>query len=334
MGIRDIIGAVRAQDWHTANQNFSQVMAQKVAVALANVRQGIFKESLQSEPSEGDAIRDLGAAEASIKETLQSDKDNERYTCKNCGYVKHEKTFQRDRCPKCNKSGVWQQNGKDITEGYTKKAVIYPDGGAKPYLTCVCNTKVDIGEKGGKCPKCGTEYDGRGYIQESRKRMVKESLRSLHMPASEVQRVFDEVGSASETEVLCNVQKLRVNNSGSVVSFMYEGKQWLREAADRAGWKTVKTIPSHVGKSRFYDECDTDRDGDTLIVGYVKNPSHIPSPYSYSPSRTVYRWKGKDVVVLETKHKNYEVIEVPSNEDIYPTDEGATNAYIKSKGSK
>jgi uncharacterized paraquat-inducible protein A len=33
---------------------------------------------------------------------------HEPATCSACGHVKHEKTFQRDRCPRCNRNNIWR----------------------------------------------------------------------------------------------------------------------------------------------------------------------------------------------------------------------------------
>jgi len=39
------------------------------------------------------------------------------------------------------------------------------------------------------------------------------------MPASEVQRVFDEIGDIAETEILCGVRDLKVSTNGEVIGF-------------------------------------------------------------------------------------------------------------------
>lgn len=95
----------------------------------------------------------------------------------------------------------------------------------------------------------------------------------------------------------------------------------LQEGNDRNGWKTLKTLTTYGAKSDFYSET-----GDN--IGYVVNPRHIPSPYSYSPTRAVYTWRGQKVIIMDTKHKYFEVIAVPSSETIYKTDEQATGAFI------
>jgi hypothetical protein len=90
--------------------------------------------------------------------------------------------------------------------------------------------------------------------------------------------------------------------------------------------KKVKTITSHAGYGRWMAECMDEP------VGYIARSqvAHIPSPYAYSPCRAVYEWNGKYVVSFETRHKRYEVFELPDDMKIYETDEEATEAYIAS----
>lgn len=51
-------------------------------------------------------------------------------------------------------------------------------------------------------------------------RAIKEAVEPL--PASEIQRVFDEVGDITEVELLCNVRNLRVNQAGQVIGYQTE----------------------------------------------------------------------------------------------------------------
>jgi hypothetical protein len=55
------------------------------------------------------------------------------------------------------------------------------------------------------------------------------------MPVYEVQRVFDEIGDVDETELLCGVSQLSVNESGAVVSYVSEAaiESWDKERYDR-----------------------------------------------------------------------------------------------------
>jgi hypothetical protein len=68
----------------------------------------------------------------------------------------------------------------------------------------------------------------------------------------------------------------------------------------------IKRIPSHAGHARFLAECD-----DTHFE--IPKQTDIPSPYAYSPTHTVYAYKGiQHVVIIETAHKRYDVFAVPS----------------------
>lgn len=70
----------------------------------------------------------------------------------------------------------------------------------------------------------------------------------------------------------------------------------------------LKTITSHVGVSRFFDEC-TGRHGDRPI-GCIPRRDDVPSPYAYSPTWYVYDWHGVPVILREVSHKRYVVYQV------------------------
>lgn len=38
-------------------------------------------------------------------------------------------------------------------------------------------------------------------------------------PSSVIQRVFDDIGDVSETELLCGIRDLKVNNQGEVIAY-------------------------------------------------------------------------------------------------------------------
>lgn len=101
----------------------------------------------------------------------------------------------------------------------------------------------------------------------------------------------------------------------------------ITEGTDRGGWKTLKTISSHVGKSKEWSGViDWDNP-----VGYVASPASVPSPYSFSASRTVYKWNGKNCIEMETSHKKYEVIEVPSSAKIHSSEDAAEKEYTAAR---
>lgn len=102
---------------------------------------------------------------------------------------------------------------------------------------------------------------------------------------------------------------------------------FLAEGNDRSGWKTLKTINSHKGLWLFNAQELKDDDP----IGWIPTPENIPSPYQWGPSVSVWNWNGKKVITRETRHKYYEIIEVPSSEKIYKTDDEATNAFVAKK---
>jgi hypothetical protein len=85
----------------------------------------------------------------------------------------------------------------------------------------------------------------------------------------------------------------------------------------------LKTITSHVGLSRWFDEVDP------VNVGHISahHMQHIPSPYSHTPANAVYNWKGNNVIVKETKHKHFEIHSVPKEAKIHGTSDEATKEY-------
>ena len=69
----------------------------------------------------------------------------------------------------------------------------------------------------------------------------------------------------------------------------------------------VKVITGYTNDARFYAEL-----GENL--GYIPRQGQIPSPYQYSPTHIVSEWRGKPVIHVETKHRRYEIFEVPFSE--------------------
>lgn len=74
--------------------------------------------------------------------------------------------------------------------------------------------------------------------------------------------------------------------------------------------KRLKVISGYTQDARFWEET-----GEHL--GYIPRQHDIPSPYSYSPTEDVFVWKGRAVIHKETKHRRYEVFEIPSDMKIY-----------------
>lgn len=89
--------------------------------------------------------------------------------------------------------------------------------------------------------------------------------------------------------------------------------------------KRIKTITSHVGLSRWLGET-----ADEPIAWLARvQVEDIPSPYVYSPSVQILDWNGKPVIYFETRHKRYEVFEVPANLLRFKTDDAATDWHVR-----
>ena len=67
----------------------------------------------------------------------------------------------------------------------------------------------------------------------------------------------------------------------------------------------LKVITSYTGHARFLAECDEEP------AGWIARQADIPSPYSYGPDHAVWAWGNRKVIIVETRHKRYEVFEVP-----------------------
>lgn len=88
------------------------------------------------------------------------------------------------------------------------------------------------------------------------------------------------------------------------------------------GFTVLKTINSHAGKYRWLAELDE------MPVGYIPRVMAIPSPYASSPTDIVWKWNGRNVISRETRHKYYQVFEVPADVRIYTDEQSAVDEHI------
>jgi hypothetical protein len=89
--------------------------------------------------------------------------------------------------------------------------------------------------------------------------------------------------------------------------------------------KRLKTITSHTGHARWLAETSDDPTGYLARV----QVEEIPSPYCYSASVAIHEWNGRQVVCFETRHKRYEVFEVPAELLRFKTDDEATDWHVR-----
>jgi hypothetical protein len=90
--------------------------------------------------------------------------------------------------------------------------------------------------------------------------------------------------------------------------------------------KKLKTMNSHAGLARWLAEVSEEPVGWLPRVGEV---GAIPSPYRYSSTVAVWNWNGKQVVWFETRHKYYEVFEVPAEAYVYRAEAAAGVEFLK-----
>lgn len=89
--------------------------------------------------------------------------------------------------------------------------------------------------------------------------------------------------------------------------------------------KRLKTINGYQALHRWLAEVSED----PVCWLAREQVKEIPSPYAYSPTKAVYEWNGKRVIWFETRHKHYEVFEVPANLLTFSTDDKACEWHIR-----
>lgn len=90
--------------------------------------------------------------------------------------------------------------------------------------------------------------------------------------------------------------------------------------------KRLLRITGYAARARYGAEISED------FIGWI--PRQIGSPYSSGPSHGVHTdQKRGSVIIVETKHRCYDVFAVPPEMKIYATDDEATEAYIAGKRS-
>jgi hypothetical protein len=65
----------------------------------------------------------------------------------------------------------------------------------------------------------------------------------------------------------------------------------------------LKVVTGHAPLARFMAECSDEPVRETPRV------RAIPSPYAFSPVHPVWSWKGREVIIVETRHLRHEVFD-------------------------
>jgi len=74
----------------------------------------------------------------------------------------------------------------------------------------------------------------------------------------------------------------------------------------------IKVVTGYAAYARFLAEVSEDP------IGTIDRRSEIPSPYAFSQDHPVWDWNGVQIIVVETRHRRYEVFRVEG--DITPVE--------------
>jgi hypothetical protein len=77
--------------------------------------------------------------------------------------------------------------------------------------------------------------------------------------------------------------------------------------------KPIKIIRNYTVLRDFYDET-----GDPIGEVDREDVDYIKSPFAYSPTRLVYTWQDKKIVVVEVSHRIFYVYQIPDSIKILP----------------
>jgi hypothetical protein len=66
----------------------------------------------------------------------------------------------------------------------------------------------------------------------------------------------------------------------------------------------IKVVTGYAAHARFLAEVSEEP------IGTIDRRPEIPSPYAFSPDHPVWNWNGVQVIVVETRHRRYEVFKV------------------------
>lgn len=73
--------------------------------------------------------------------------------------------------------------------------------------------------------------------------------------------------------------------------------------------KRVRVLTGYSAHARFLAETSEG------YLGEIPREAQIPNPYAYSPTHVVLAWGAVPVIIVETKHRRYEVFEVTGRID-------------------
>lgn len=84
----------------------------------------------------------------------------------------------------------------------------------------------------------------------------------------------------------------------------------------------IKIMRTHSDYARTLNECD---ETNTWVARFQVP---VDTPYAYSPTLSVLSYKGREVVILETSHRLFKMIELPDDAVRFMTEESAEDFHI------
>ena len=81
----------------------------------------------------------------------------------------------------------------------------------------------------------------------------------------------------------------------------------------------VRVLYGYAAHARFLAETD-----DAAPLRWIKRA--INEPYAFGPTHGVYDWGGRPVIIVETRHRRYEVYEIVDGPIFNTEEEAETDA--------
>ena len=75
-------------------------------------------------------------------------------------------------------------------------------------------------------------------------------------------------------------------------------------------FKKLKTLKGYTADARWFAEIDEKPVGEIERV--------ISQAYTYSPTHVVWKWNEKNVIHIESRHRTYDIYEIPNDIKIMP----------------
>ena len=313
-----ILDAIRSKDWSTATEQIHSVLQQKVHERIAQERPSVGKE-LVKEAAEKTVTQGLSSSGKVVlvapgKISLEDAKDRQsqvtkvRYVTEAFsrgqkvrlagrstlgGYSALDRDGKRRPIPTGTVGEVVRQDGAEWTvvwfPGWYESGMIKTRDLVKADIweawekdpNCQqCRKPLSAGDAklGRVCGKCASGNKGKIYAKES-------------LNLTDIQRVYDETGGdIPETELLCGVKNIRVNDQGQVIAAITEDTAEDRLYNRTYGWdRKGRVVFSAPGRLTLADVREVSPAVTRIEVG-GSNEYDLETDYGFV-NFSVYKYK-------------------------------------------